>query len=302
VTAEQKPKLEASVIIPTRGRAELLVESVESIIAGDALPIEIVIVDQSPAPNGELAAVSSDPDSVVRYYHRPWIPGTSAARNEAVALARGPVLAFTDDDVIVEADWLRTIVAAISEDPTVLITGRVLPVESETGNGFAPSCIEVEEPRIYKGRIWDDALYSNNMGFMRDVFEALGPFDERLGVGAPYPNASDNDYCLRALEAGYRISYRPDVVVHHRAWRPMSVYPKLMWKYGFGQGAFLMKHARLSDRYTLIRLRESVRQHARDAFRLRREDRARSRGEAAFALGSIAGSTKWLLLETLRGR
>ncbi len=302
MTTEARPRLPATVIIPTRGRPQLLDDTVASILAGDELPTEIVIVDQSPQANPRLAGAESVRGSAVVYAHRPDLVGVSAARNEACSLARERTLVFTDDDVLVEPDWLRTIVHAVLDEPTTLVSGRVLPAEGDRTDGFAPSCIESEKPRIYEGRVWDDVLFSNNMAFSRDVYDALGPFDARLGVGAPYRAATDNDFGFRALEAGYRIRYLPEAVVHHRAFRPMADYPKVMWSYGVGQGACLTKHASLRDRYSLHRLRDSVARRCRLAIGKRSEDRYLAMGEGAYALGVLFGATRWLLFERLHGR
>jgi GT2 family glycosyltransferase len=290
--------LPASVIIPSRGRPDLLADTVASILAGDEVPSEIVVVDQSVAENRHLAEAAS----TVRYVHRPDLVGVSAARNEACAVAREPVLVFTDDDVLVESDWLRTVVQSVLDEPSVLVSGRVLPSETDRTDGFAPSCIESDEPRTYEGRVWDDVLFSNNMAFARDVYVELGPFDERLGVGAPYRAATDNDYGFRALERGYRVRYLPEAVVHHRAFRPLSEYPKVMWNYGVGQGATLTKHASVRDRYSLHRLVSSVSRRSSAAVRMRSESRYLALGEAAYALGLLYGSARWLLVERLLGR
>jgi glycosyltransferase involved in cell wall biosynthesis len=301
VTATGKPVLPATVIVPSKGRPALLVDTVESILAGGDWPTEIVVVDQSEVENRALAERAEEPGSIVRYEWRPGLVGVSAARNEGCRLAREQVLVFADDDVFVATDWLGSIVGRVLAEPDALVSGRVLPVERDRPDGFAPSCIVSEEPKTYAGRAWDDVLYSNNMAFASEIYEALGPFDERLGVGGPYRAATDNDYCLRALTAGYRIRYVPDCVVYHRAFRPLSAYPGVMWNYGVGQGAALTKHIRLHDRYPLIRLWNSLVSHVSRAARLRSTDRVRARGEAAYTLGLLYGSGRWLLMERLRG-
>ena len=302
MSAAARPTLPATVIIPSRDRPELLVDTVESILAGDDLPSEIVIVDQSATDSARLSKMGAAPGSIVRYERRPALAGVSAARNESCALARERVLVFTDDDVFVDQGWLRTVVEHVLRDPRVLVSGRVLPADTDRTDGFAPSCIESEVPKTYQGRVWDDVLFSNNMAFARDVYDALGPFDDRLGVGGPYRAATDNDFGFRALEAGYRISYVPAAVVHHRAFRPMTAYPKVMWNYGVGQGACLTKHASLRDRYPLHRLRDSVSRRFRLAVGIRSENRYLALGEGAYAVGLLYGSTRWLLVERLRGR
>jgi GT2 family glycosyltransferase len=294
--------LPASVIVPTRDRPELLVECVRSILAGDERPREVVIVDQSTVENRELAGIGTVQGCVVRYL-RVTSVGSSAARNEGIAAASEDILVFTDDDILVAPDWVGATVRAALEDPgSTLVSGRVLSIDKDETGGFAPSLIDDEEPKIYEGRIWNDVLYSNNMAFARAIFEHLGPFDVRLGVGGPYRSATDNDYCFRALEAGYRIRYVPESRVYHQAWRPKTSYRRLQWAYGVGQGAFFTKHIHLRDRYMLIRLRNEVLRHTNRAFQGRSRDTEIARAELAYVLGVVYGSARWMLRERLLGR
>jgi GT2 family glycosyltransferase len=294
--------LPATVIIPTRDRSELVVDSVRSILSGAEVPREVVIVDQSREVNRPLAEMGTVRGCTIRY-QRTASRGVSAARNEACALATEDVLVFTDDDVFVDPEWLGTMVRLVLADPTsALISGRVLAAEDGRTGGFAPSLTEGDEPKVYEGRVWADVLFSNNMGFGRAVYDGLGPFDERLGVGGPYRAATDNDYGFRALAAGHTIRFSSDAVVYHRAWRPMSDHPRLMWAYGVGQGAFLTKHARLNDRHTLTRLRKAVARRTGLALRERKANRDLALGHATYALGLLYGAARWYALERLRGR
>lgn len=293
--------LPTSVIIPSRNRPRLLGECVASILAGSELPREIVIVDQSDAENRALAELGTVRGCRVLYRHSA-ARGVSRARNEACAIAGEEVLVFTDDDILVTPDWVGVITRAIqAEAATTLVSGRVRFIATDQPDGFAPSLMDEDEPKLHEGRVWNDVLGSNNMGFTRAIYERLGPFDPRLGLGGPYP-AADNDYCFRALEAGYQVRYLPDALVHHQAWRPKKSYVRLQWAYAMGQGAFLTKHVHLRDSYTLVRLRYDVIRHAKWALETWAKDRDAARADAVFALGLLYGSARWALLERLLGR
>jgi GT2 family glycosyltransferase len=290
------------VIVPTRGRPDLLGECIQSILAGDELPRELVIIDQSDHENGAVAGLGTVNGCRVLYRHS-GSRGVSRARNEACAIAGEEVLVFTDDDVLVASDWVGVITRAVqAEAESTLISGRVRLIDTQQPDGFAPSLMDDEQPKLFKGRIWNDVLFSNNMAFARGIYERLGPFDPRLGVGGPYRAATDNDYGFRALEAGYRVRYLPDALVYHQAWRPRKSYSRLMWAYGVGQGAFLTKHIHRGDSYTLVRLRHDVRRHVRWALQKRASDPPAARDDAVFALGLLYGSARWTLLERLRRR
>jgi GT2 family glycosyltransferase len=285
---------EASLVIPSRNRAELLVETVDSVLAGEEVPDEVIVVDQSDEPNGLLASRASDRCDL-RYVWTEEI-GVSRARNRGIRMARHPVLAFIDDDVRVHPSWFRYLLrAVVSSGPRAVISGRVLPEKPASRDGFVPSTIDGEVPLSYEGRIGRDILYSNNMALHRSVVEEVGGFDERLGGGAPFPTAEDNDFAHRLLESGYRIRYAPEAVVVHRAWRKGSDYLPLRWSYGRGQGAFYAKHLSLSDRYMLWRLFHDVGARVWRFFLFLVSDPRKAVGQAVYLVGLLSAAAQWLV-------
>lgn len=291
-----------SVVIASRDRPALLGETVTSILDGDRLPAEIVVIDQSATPHPDLPGAATPAGCVLRYELSP-VRGLSRANNLGVAIARHDLIVFTHDDVVVDPAWLGTIVDALgsSEAPGV-VTGRVLPaVDASGADGFAPSTITSTVRRIHRGRIRDDVVYPMNLAAWRATLDAVGGFDERLGPGTPYPAAEDNDLGHRLLEAGYAITYEPLATVHHRAWRHRSEQSALHRAYGRGQGAFYAKHLDLRDRYILGRIGDDLR---RNIVRVPRSLAGRGQGsrtrELSYLLGLGEGLTRWLVSSARR--
>jgi GT2 family glycosyltransferase len=258
-----------SLLVPTRNRRDLLRETMLSIAAGDLLPAEIVIVDQSDEPDVELpaliaracAARATDAGGeapAVRYIASESV-GLSRAINEAIGASVHEFLVCTHDDVRVEPDWLRTLLtAAVAGGADEVVTGRVLPEPGEPGT-FVPSTIERTEPAVYDApRPVYDILFPLNMAMHRSIPKRVGGFDERIGPGTPFPGAEDNEFAYRVLRAGIRIRYVPEAALYHRAWRRLDEFNALRWSYGRGQGAFLAKHATLRDRYGWVRLWRAI--------------------------------------------
>ena len=237
--------MNASLIIPSRGRPELLQATVDSILRGIDVPDELIVVDQSDVAHSGLKAMTTDRPCRLQYLWTPGVIGVSRARNTGIAASHHEILIFTDDDVDVSPEWCGTMVRSLRQaGPRAAVTGRVLPGPSLSPGGFAPSVKTDEEPATYSGRIGIGVLYSNNMALWRETFAEVGVFDERLGPGSPFRNAEDNDLCYRLLEAGYRILYEPRAVLHHLAWRGQSDYLPLRWDYGYGAGrVFRQAHA-----------------------------------------------------------
>jgi GT2 family glycosyltransferase len=247
----------ASLLICSRNRPQMLWETIQSILAGEELPTEILIVDQSDAPDPVLSTFQPQQGCIFRYL---WSEqkGVSLGRNKAAAAASYPILVFTDDDMLVTPTWFGSLVLALLEaGPYSVVTGRVLISEEDDG-GHAPSSRIDEQVVTYKGRVNRDVLFTNNMTIHRTALENVGGFDTRLGPGTRFPAAEDNDLAFRLLEAGYSIIYNPKPTLYHRAWRSKKEFLWLHWNYGYGQGAFYAKYFSLQDTFMVRRMVSDV--------------------------------------------
>ena len=292
------PSLPAtSLILPSRNRQEFLLAAVESILQGDEIPTELIIIDQSDAPSPALAALTTDRACEIRYLWTQSV-GLSQANNRGIAAARYDLLVFTHDDVVVTPAWFGTLVRALLvAGMRNVVTGRVPPTKAEGPGGFQLTIKVDEAPAVYEGRIGKDVLLPLNMAMYRSAVDEVGDFDVRLGPGTPFPGAEDNDLGLRLLEAGYCISYVPEAVLYHRAWRTEEDYVSLRWSYGRAQGAFYAKYLSLRDRYMLGRLGQDVRHYAYLFFWGLRHQRHRAYGHGMYVLGILSGAIQWLLTQ-----
>lgn len=284
-----------SLIIASRNRAHMLIETVESILQGTCVPNEIIIIDQSDQPNPTLASATADGVCAIRYQWSRTV-GLSRANNLAVARAQHDLLVFTHDDVRVTPTWLGTLVAALVQaGPRAVVTGRILASEPKRAGTFAPTLRTATQPARYHGRIGKDVLKPLNMAMWRAALHEVGGFDVRLGPGTSFPGAEDSDLGFRLLEAGYQIVYVPEALVYHRAWRAEREYLPLRWRYGLAQGAFYAKHLQLRDRYMLRRFALDANHRVRRfPGRLWREGR-RGLGDPLFIIGNVIGATRWFL-------
>ena len=289
-----------SVVVCSRGRPELLLDAVRSLLAMDVLPTEIVVVDQSDRPQPDLAAgtVGTGVPVDLRYL---WNPdrGLSRARNVGVAAARGEIVAFLDDDMLVDPRWLDGFVRALTEGPDagvrLVVSGQVRPGEPEVPGAWAPSTIADSEPATYRGRLRRDVLFAGNMALHRTAFDAVGIFDERLGAGTSLPSAEDNDFGYRLLRAGFTLAYRPEVVAVHRAWRRENALVRLRYDYGRGQGGFYATWVARGDWFMLRRAVGDLAGHLLRAARRLVTGRAREGvGDLAYTSGLLTGTVRRL--------
>ena len=220
-------------------RPEGVTRCVTSLLGGNVLPSQIVVVDQSPDDRISriLAALPSGSVSMV-YIHQPR-RGLSASRNAALRKATSPVVAFTDDDCVPSGNWIEVSERLLGlDDPIVALSGRVLALGEERPGTFAVSLRESIHRREFSGRAvpWEVGTGGNFIA-KRDWLIRVGGFDERLGAGTPGQAAEDAELIYRLLRAGGTIRYEPDAVVHHeRKSRAQRISSRA--SYGFGIGGF----------------------------------------------------------------
>ncbi len=245
--SEQGTVLDVSVVVPTRGRPDKVAGCAESILSCVG-SFEVVFVDQGVDASTERALARYEGDPRFRYV-RSATRGVSAARNAGIAATTGGVVAFTDDDCRVAPDWIERMLAVFRADPGVaVVCGRVRAPAGADAIGLTP----VFEPRtrVYAGKLAPPGEWgiSANMGVRRDVFRAVGPFDDLLGVGAPLGSAAEYELLFRVWQAGRTVVNAAEVEVTHLGTRAHGSEARaLMLRYSYGTGAAFAKHVRLGE-------------------------------------------------------
>jgi len=207
--------------VATRDRVALLERSLRSIEVARAtatIATEVIVVDNG-SSDGTAALleqwVQGGPGRSRFLVEQ---SGKSRALNYALKKARASWLAFTDDDVEVAPHWVGAIAPFFAAHPHYLAAmGKVLvPPEITDPQLIARALRYGTLPFFDAGTVVQDVreLYGCNMVLHRQVFNAVGGFDERLGPGAS-GWGEDTELSERALRAGFRLGYMPEVVVYH---------------------------------------------------------------------------------------
>lgn len=261
------------VVCTTFSRPQALLACLSSLDALDGRPAEILLIDnRQRVDRREYAAIGAF--SGVRILHEPRY-GLAAARNCGLAAATGEVVAFTDDDVIVDPMWLRAIGSRLRAHPDEAgVCGLVLPRNLETSaqvrletyrGGFGPrglqafahrlerlpSRIPLRMPRVSAVdasglTVRTFPLYQvgqygvgANMAFRAAVLREAGGFDARLGAGTPACGGEDIELFVRLVWSGACLSFEPAAIVFHEHRRSESALATQMRQYGIGFTAAL---------------------------------------------------------------
>jgi glycosyltransferase involved in cell wall biosynthesis len=248
-----------SVVVPTRDRPERAAEAVASVLNCDypADRFELILVDNRPDPSAEAAATSGSlADDRVRVLHEP-ISGGANARNTGLANAKGEIVAFTDDDVVADRDWLMTIARGFDNQPNVgAVSGLVMPLEMETPaqvwfEGYARFSDRFERLAYDLGanRPLDDPLFpfdigvlgtGANMAFRTEALRAAGGLDPSFNTKA-LPNGTDVEALLRVMLRGWTVVHDPGAIVQHAHQREYHQLERRVYGYGLGLTAVLTK-------------------------------------------------------------
>jgi GT2 family glycosyltransferase len=246
------PKI--SVVICTRDRPDLIGQAVESVASCDYPDFDLQIMDQSTTDAteqvvGPIAERFADRCPIT--YHHLDQAGLSRAYNEGFRRCDGPLIACTDDDVVVPVDWLSNIARAFEGDPVAgLLYGQVRhPDDLELEyKSIVPSLTWDRRERLVQAdrnfKIWGMGA---DMAIRRDLLDDIVGFDEIMGGGAPLRSSQDFDFALRAYRANRAILLEPAVTVEHYGARAADQWPATMRAYGIGDGAFFGKHIRCGD-------------------------------------------------------
>ena len=244
-----------SVVVATCGHPPTLERCLRSVLHSDYDDFEVIVVDHGPpSPDTARMVVTQFPGELrLRYLEEPW-SSASAARNTGLARAEAAIVAFIDDDAVVDSQWIRTSVDALLDEPEVVcVTGRGASPRVEDAMRFAAELT---------GGYWTRRTYrrsdahnghpllahtAGGLGsgagivMLTDVGRELGGFDLALGPATPACGGEHIDLLARLLRAGYTISHEPNAII----WRAHPAHAEArhgqIYRYGIGLGAIISK-------------------------------------------------------------
>jgi glycosyltransferase involved in cell wall biosynthesis len=238
-----------TVILCTYNRHASLSRALESVAASampGAVDWEVLVVDNN--SKDETRVVAEDfcrrfPNRF-RYLFEPR-QGKSHALNSGIREAKGEILAFVDDDVIVEPTWLQNLTSSLHDNEWAGSGGKILLERTSP----APRWLALDGPYSLAGVLvlfdrgdkpgqLDWAPYGTNMAFRKATFDKSGGFRTDLGPNTKNEiRGEDTEFGRRLMSAGERLRYEPLAIVYHCV--PEKRLRKeyfLNWYFDFGRG------------------------------------------------------------------
>lgn len=227
----EQPLLSIIITSYTMDRLEDILGLLDSVKAQTCSNLETIFVaERSVELLNKVRSYASEKDALnLKVIFNDGETGLSAARNLGIREAKGNIIAFVDDDVVLFPDWAEEMAKAYEDDSIIGVTGPALPLWENESMSWFPE----EFYWIISCTAWCDwsemrevrNAWGMNMSFRREAFQKAGLFAANFGlcnskrVGWVDPPSEDVDLSLRVKEkTGKHIIYNPDAKVRHRVY------------------------------------------------------------------------------------
>ncbi len=226
-----------SAIIPVYNQKEILEQNYPSWLE-QAYPkdrFELIVVDDGSTDGLEnyVQEMSRLGPVCIKYFHQDH-KGPSAARNLGVREARGEIVAFSDADCRLAADWILEISQGYADERVAGVggTSRAMPTKSMVSQ-YCGYVRMNEWPVRSEGTI--AYIITGNASFRKEYLTAVGGFDERYA----WPGGEEPDLCYRLSQKGYIFKHNRRAIVYNPHKQNLVELLRTFFCYGMGD-AFLV--------------------------------------------------------------
>jgi O-antigen biosynthesis protein len=222
-----------SIIVCSYNGAPTLAACLDSLGKLNYPEYEVILVDDG--STDDTASIAAQFPQV-RYIHQS-NHGLSHARNTGAAAAKCEVLAYTDSDCMVDADWLYYLIATLLSGGYAGVGG---PNVTPPAQNWIQACVAAAPGGPSHVLLTDtvaEHIPGCNMAFHRWAFDSVGGFDPE------YHKAGDDvDFCWRLQQAGYVIAFSPTAIVWHHRRFTLRAFLKQQDGYGEAESLLRFKH------------------------------------------------------------
>lgn len=227
------PQISFSVIVCTWNGSATLAACLKSLRDLRYGSYEVLLIDDGSTEN--IAAIAQQFPEVryVRQEHA----GLSVARNLGASLATGEILAYTDDDCLVDEDWLCYLAAAFDSPQWVAAGGPNIPPKPRNRTEAIVAAAPGAPAHVLLSDIEAEHLPGCNLAIRKEALASIG------GFRAQYAAAGDDvDVCWRLQEAGGKLRFVPGAMVWHHRRYSLKGYFRQQAGYGTAEALLIKDH------------------------------------------------------------
>lgn len=206
-------RLTVTIIVCTRHRNDVLAQCLDSISRLQPRPDELIVVDNTTGDQDtKLLAARYG----ARYVVEP-VPGLSRARNRGWAEAKSDIVAYVDDDAVVDSGWLDALLRPFDDSRVAVVTGETVASAQQVQEkrNVPARYVSVEDPLWFEMATFGGLGFGTNMAMRRNSCPNGHPFDERLGRGAAIHIAEESYAFATLLARGHRAAHVYEAAVVH---------------------------------------------------------------------------------------
>ena len=205
-----------SIVILTHNQLEYTRQCLASIRQYTDEPYELIVIDNASTDGTPHYLAAQDDVTLIRNDSNRGFP---AACNQGIQVARGSQILLLNNDTVVTTGWLRRMLEAMYRDPSIGLVGPC----SNCVSGEQQIPVSYDDLGSLDGFAWNwgkqnhcvlqdtDRLVGFCLLIRRELIDRIGVLDEQFGIGC----YEDDDYCRRALQAGFRAVIARDAFIHH---------------------------------------------------------------------------------------
>lgn len=272
-----------SVIVPTRNRGKNLNAMMDALLA-QTYPrdrYEVIVIDND-STDDTADTIRAKPG--IRYEFTNLRHSSYTARNHGIAVAKGTILAFTDDDAIAAPDWIEKGVEWFEHPGIGCVAGETLTFDPRGDVAHYQARKRHMAPSPDIEFAMGHAVATVNCFYRREVFDLLGVFDAQLISGG------DLDMTFRVRRDGrWGIRHAADAVVLHRNRETVKDLARVFFRYGYGSPVAFKRYNRLPLDARLRQLRDTWKRAAKEGWRLAQTGIRPTRLNA-----EVVGLDRWL--------
>ena len=209
---------DVSIVIPTFGRDEVLIETIRGCLEQTERAGEILVMDQTPVHAADVETTLADWHATGRIrWERLARPSIPAAMNRALQCATGPLVLFLDDDILPSTGFISAHAATHGPRDRWIVVGQIIQPWQQPSDIPAPPVSDAlradfEFPFHSTRPAELQNVMSGHMSVVRERALAVGGFDENFH-GAAY--RFETEFCRRVLRSHGRIVFEPSASIRH---------------------------------------------------------------------------------------